>query len=109
MSVMVGSTVSDIVKRWFERSVGAAIVPSDPCAASGPIGLAQHALHDLADGAARQLLAELDGDQPLRLAELGVGPVLHLGLAGRGAVAPDAERHRRFAPLLARDADDGNV
>src|SRR6185312_17474993 len=102
---MSGSTVSDRVKRWFERSSGFVMVASNAGAAAGPIGLAQLALHDLADGAARKRVAKLDADQPLGLAELVVGPRHDLGLTDRDAVAAHAQRHRRLAPLLARNAD----
>src|SRR5579883_2097724 len=112
-SVMSGSTVSDRVKRWFERSsgllIGSSKGASNARAAAGPVGLAQLALHDLADGAARKRVAKLDADQPLRLAELAVGPRHDLGLAHRGAVAAYAQRERRLAPLLAWDADHGGV
>src|SRR6478672_3961963 len=74
-SVKFGSTVRLSVNRWEERSVGSVIVPSDLGTAVGPVGLAQLALHDLADGTARQRIAKLHGDQPLGLAELAVGPV----------------------------------
>src|SRR5690242_18235593 len=91
-SVMLGSTVSDRVKRWFERSSGLLMVSSDAGAAAGPVGLAQLALHDLADDAARKRVAKLDADQPLGLAELGIGPGHDLGLAHGGAVAAHAQR-----------------
>src|SRR3954468_14015322 len=106
---MLGSTVSDSVNRWLERSVGVLMEASNPGGAAGPIRLAQLAFHDLADGAARKRVAELDVHQPLRFAELAVRPPLDLGFADRGALAWYAERHRRFAPLLARDADHGDV
>src|SRR6266446_10055795 len=104
-SVKLGSTSSESVNRCEERSVGSVMVASDLGAAAGPVGLAQLTLHDLADGAARQGLAELHGGQALRLAELPVGPFPDLVPAHRGTVAAHAKRHRRFAPLFARDAD----
>src|SRR5262249_29159864 len=108
-----GSTASESVNRWAERSVGSVMIASNPGAAAGPVGFAKFALHDLANGTARQRFAELHRDQPLRLAELAVGPVADLLFARRGARAgiraAHAERHRRFAPLLARNADDGDV
>src|SRR6266404_1653541 len=106
---MFGSTVRESVNRWEERNVGSVIVTSDLGTAAGPIGFTQLALHDLADGAARQRIAELHGDQPLRLAELAVGPFANLVLARRRARLAHAKRHRRFAPLLARNADHGDV
>src|SRR5262245_31007636 len=109
---MLGSKVSESVKRWVELSVGWDMFASDPGAmraAAGPVGLAQLAFHDLADGAARQRRAELHADQPLRLAELAVGPLLDLLLARGVARAPHAERQRLLAPLLARDPDHRNV
>src|SRR4051812_7830004 len=77
-SVMLGSTVSDSVNRWLERSVGVLMEASNPGGAAGPIRLAQLAFHDLADGAARKRVAELDIHQPLRLAQLAVRPPLEL-------------------------------
>src|SRR4051812_11001805 len=99
---MLGSTVKVRVNRWLERSSGLLMVSSNARAAAGPVGLAQFAFHDLADGAARKRVAKLDADQPLGLAELAVGPGHDLGLGRFGAVAADAERQRRLAPLLAR-------
>src|SRR5215468_2668279 len=106
---MFGSTVRFKVNRWEERSSGSLMVASNPCRAAGPIGLAQLAFHDLADGAAGKRISELDRDQALRLAELAVGPVADIVFAGGRAGTAHAERHRRFAPLLARNADHGNV
>src|ERR1044072_2419023 len=105
-----GSTVRLSVKRWEERSVGiGSVVASNLRRAAGPVGLAQFAFHDLADGAARQRFAELHGSEPLGLAELAVRPVADLVFARRGAGPTHAERQRRFAPLLARDADHRHV
>src|SRR6516225_6571530 len=112
-SAKSGSTSSVSVKRCAERSVGSVMVASkrlsDSSAAAGPVGLAQLTLHDLADRAARQGLTELDGDQPLRLAELSVGPFLDRVLGWIGAIPSHAEGHRRLAPLLARNADHGDI
>src|SRR4029450_5130406 len=104
-SVMVGSTVRLSGNRWEGGHVGSVMVASNLRRAAGPVGLAQFAFHDLADGAARQRIAELHGSQPLGLAGGAVRPVADLVFRGGGAGPAHAERHRRFAPLLARDAD----
>src|SRR5215212_2439641 len=108
-SVMLGSTVRLSVNRWEVRSVGSVMIASNPCRAAGPVGFAQFAFHDLADGAARQRIAELHGSEPLGLAELAVRPVADFLFRGRGAGPAHAERHRRFAPLIAWDADHRHV
>src|SRR5512134_201709 len=109
-SVVWGSTVRLSVNRWEVRNVGSVmVIASNLCRTAGPVGLAQFAFHDLADGAARQRIAELHGSEPLGLAELAVRPVADLVLRGGGAGPAHAERHRRFAPLIARDADHRHV
>src|SRR5918994_1268231 len=109
-SVMLGSTVRLSVNRWEVRNVGSVmVIASNLRRAAGPVGLAQFAFHDLANGAARKRIAELHGSKPLGLAELPVGPLADFVLRRRGAGPAHAKRHRRFAPLLARDADHRHV
>src|SRR5829696_1008753 len=109
-SVMLGSTVRLSVNRWEVRNVGSVmVIASNLCRAAGPIGLAQFAFHDLANGAARKRIAELHGSEPLGLAELPVRPAADVVLRGRRTRPTHAECHGRFAPLLARDADHRHV
>src|SRR4029453_10603743 len=77
-SVMFGSTVRLSVNRWEVRNVGSVMVASNLRRAAGPVGLARFPFHDLADGSARQRIADPHGSQPLGLAELAVRPVADL-------------------------------
>src|SRR5215217_3091532 len=104
MSVMFGSTSSVSVKRCEERSFGSVIVSSNLAAAAFPVGCTQFSFHDLADSTARKRRTKLHGDKALRLAELAVGPFPDFVRRRRRPRRQDRERHRRFAPLVARHA-----
>src|SRR6478735_10364393 len=68
--------------------------------------IAQLALQDLADGAARQLVDDLEEGDALGLAEALVGPGANGFGVDASACARDDPRCRRLAPALGRNAGD---
>src|SRR5262245_24278475 len=81
----------------------------DPCLVALPERLAQDAFEDLARSRARDFLHERDRTRDLVAGEVGAGEVDHRWLVEAGAGLSDDDRVHRLAPLLARNAEHGDV
>src|SRR6185312_240362 len=84
--------------RTPRRGAGAEISGYPPCV-TGPIGLAQRALEELAGSVARQRGDEIDRARPLEAGELVAAPFDQGRLAQGCTLAPDHDGFDSLAPF----------